>query len=262
VPPHLRAAVRAEFRRAFRSPYEAPIAVVVNGVLMTAAWLLLPVGLVFERHGALFFPMALAAWMLADVPATNVLGPDRLRAARALDDPDALRRLLYAKNIVLWTLVAPFCTTVALVIGALTDRRLTSCLLTASWILLVPVGALGVSAWVGILFPYHPRPLVWRWANRRSFRRVIVRWLSLAIAPYFLVTWIAVAVLLPSYVLAQVLGSRYANGRLPWGPFALILVSAVIVSAVVFFGGHRVGLRLARQRRAGLRAYLADPDRG
>ena len=48
------------------------------------------------------FALVLAAWMYSDVPATNVLAPDRQRVMAAIDDPVMLQRLLYAKNIVLW----------------------------------------------------------------------------------------------------------------------------------------------------------------
>ena len=53
----------------------------------------------FTLHGSLAFALVLAAWMYADVPATNVLAPDRQRVMAAIDDPVLLRRLLYAKNI-------------------------------------------------------------------------------------------------------------------------------------------------------------------
>ena len=67
--------------------------VAVNGVLVTAAWLWLPLplqDLVFTLHGALAFPVVLATWMLADVPATNVLGSDADRVLATLDDPAGL----------------------------------------------------------------------------------------------------------------------------------------------------------------------------
>jgi hypothetical protein len=42
---------------------------------------------VFTLHGSLAFALVLAAWMYSDVPATNVLAPDRQRMMAALDDP-------------------------------------------------------------------------------------------------------------------------------------------------------------------------------
>ena len=96
LPPSYRAAFRTELRRAFSPPYEAPIVVVVNGLLMTGAWFLLPLPLqdmLFRVHGELAFPMVLVAWMFSDVPATNVLGSDAERSLAALDrPPDSTRR--------------------------------------------------------------------------------------------------------------------------------------------------------------------------
>ncbi len=264
LPGTLLSAVRAEFRRAFHSPYETPIVVVVNGLLMTVLWFGLPVGLqdaLFTLHGELAFPMVLASWMISDVPATNVVGPDRFRVASVLDDPQHLRRLLYAKNLVLWALVAPFCAAVAIGIGA-SSHRLSTCLLTALWIVIAPMGALGVSAWVGIRFPYHPRPLRWRWENRHRWRTVIVRWLTLALVPYALVPALTVVILSPSLLVWNLGNDHGLNGRLADGEFAAGLVVSAALSAAMFFGGHRVGLAMARRRAESLRAYLADPERG
>src|SRR3954463_16508060 len=74
-----RAALQAELHRAFTSPFEAPVVVLVNGLLVTGAWFLFPSDSVFRIHAAWFFPLALASWMLSDVPATNVLGSDSAR---------------------------------------------------------------------------------------------------------------------------------------------------------------------------------------
>jgi hypothetical protein len=85
LPETLPAAVRAEFRRALRPPYETPGVVVGNGLLMTACWALLPasvVNSVFRFHGALAFALVLASWMYSDVPATNLLGGDAGGALR------------------------------------------------------------------------------------------------------------------------------------------------------------------------------------
>src|SRR5271157_3295539 len=90
LPATLRHAVRVEFGRAFHAPYEVPIVIAVNGLLMTGLWFLLPPhwkDALFSLHGTLAFAMVLAAWMLSDVPATNLLGPDARRVVAALDDP-------------------------------------------------------------------------------------------------------------------------------------------------------------------------------
>jgi hypothetical protein len=104
LPRTFRDVVRAEFGRALRPPYATLSTVAANAAFMSLAWFLLPRALeddVFTLHGSLAFALVLAAWMYADVPATNVLAPDRQRVMAAIDDPVILRRLLYAKNIVL-----------------------------------------------------------------------------------------------------------------------------------------------------------------
>ncbi|HXW33227.1 MAG TPA: hypothetical protein VEJ87_01530 [Acidimicrobiales bacterium] len=106
----------------------------------------------FSVHGTPAFSIVLAGWMLSDVPATNVLGPDASRVLASLGDPTMFRRLLYAKNIVLWTLVAPLCSAPALAIG-INAHDLTAMVISIVAIAVVPFGALGFSAWVGIRFP-------------------------------------------------------------------------------------------------------------
>jgi len=55
---------------------------------------------------------------------------------------------------------------VALAIG-ISGHDLLSTLYTVIWIGVVPLGALGISAWVGIFFPCPPMPLRFRWEHRR-----------------------------------------------------------------------------------------------
>jgi hypothetical protein len=158
LPANLRQAFRAELARAFHSPYETPIVVLVNGLLTTLAWFLIPNSGLFTLHGALAFPIVLASWMYSDVPATNVYGPDARRVLAALDEPKALFRLLVAKSAVLWLLVVPICSTIALVLGA-KEGRPVSTGFTIFWVAIAPLGALGLCSWVGVRFPYHPLPL-------------------------------------------------------------------------------------------------------
>ena len=96
------------------------------------------------------------------------------------------RRLLYAKNLVLWTFVAPVCSLVAVIIGT-SNHEYVAMVITIIAITVMPFGVLGISAWVGIRFPYHPIPMRERWANRRSWGRMWVRWLVLVVTPYGLV---------------------------------------------------------------------------
>ncbi len=225
LPPSLVQAVRLEFGRAFRSPYVVPSVVVVNGVLMTGLWLWAPgtwKNSLFSLHGPLAFALVLGGWMIADVPATNLLGPDSERTRAALDDPVMFRRLLFAKNLVLWTFVAPVCSVVALIIGT-SNHDYVAMFITIIAITVMPFGVLGISAWVGIRFPYHPISMRERWRHRRSWRRMWVRWLVLVVTPYGLVPALAFAFITPTLLLWGIsaqrgtdratLGRRVRGGR-------------------------------------------------
>jgi hypothetical protein len=264
LPGSLRAAVRAEFGRALRPPYETPSVVVVNGALMTACWGLLPTDLVdavFTFHGPVAFAMVLASWMYSDVPATNLLGADAARTVAALPDPAVLRRLWYAKNIVLWMMITPLCAIVAIGIG-IYEGQLTTTALSIIWIAVVPLGALGFSAWLGIRYPYHPLPLRRRWAARRRRWPMIGRWLVLVLTPYGLVPLLTAVLTLPSVLLWAAVApggqaTHITNAQFAWG-----LVLAGALALVAWPLGHRYGTRRAHRRRQRLAAFLADPDRG
>ena len=258
------AAVRAEFGRAFRPPYETLLTVAGNGAFMSVAWFFLPRGLkddVFTLHGSLAFALVLAAWMYSDVPATNVLAPDRERVMAALDDPVLLRRLLYAKNVVLWTLITPVCVVIAVFSGILGHDPLTI-LYTVVWIGVVPFGALGIAAWVGILFPYHPLPLRFRWEHRQPRRRMLWRWLILAVTPYVLVPWLAIALMIPSLLLWGFTSLHGLSRKLPDHDLGWGVALACAVAILCSFLSHRRGAKMAQRRRARLLAFLADPTRG
>ena len=264
LPRTLRDAVREEFARALRPPYETLITVAANGALMSAAWFFLPKDLkddVFTLHGSLAFALVLAAWMYSDVPATNVLGPDRHRIMAAIDDPVLFRRLLYAKNIALWTIITPVCAVIALFTGILSHNLLAT-FYTVIWIGVVPFGALGISAWVGILFPYHPMPLRFRWEHRRPLRRMLWRWLTLAVTPYVLVPALSVVLMVPSLLLWGFTSVHGLSRKLPDNDVGLGVALACAVAVLCSSGGHRLGVWIAQRRRARLLAFLADPTRG
>jgi hypothetical protein len=149
---------------------------------------------------------------------------------------------------------------VALVVGSATGDWSEAGLI-AIWILLVPAGTLGFSSWLGIYWPYHPRPLDWRWQHRRTGRRTTVRWLTLILAPYGVVPLIEVLVLLPALVAWLATGGE-PDAPIPDDEFLLIVVASGVVAAAAFVIGHRTATRIAVRRRDELRAYLADPDRG
>ena len=257
-------AVRAEFGRALRPPYATLSTVAANGAFMSLAWFFLPRGLkddLFTLHGTLAFALVLAAWMYSDVPATNVLAPDRQRVMAAIDDPVLLRRLLYAKNIVLWTFITPVCAVIALFTGIF-GHDLLSTLYTVIWIGVVPFGALGISAWVGILFPYHPLPLRFRWEHRRPRGRMLWRWLTLAVTPYVLFPWLALALMTPSLLLWGFTSAHGLSAKLPDNDLGLGVALACAVAILCSFVSHRQGVKMAQRRRARLLAFLADPARG
>jgi hypothetical protein len=264
LPTNLRQAVRIELGRAFHSPYEAPIVVAVNGALMSGLWFWLPPhwkNALFSVHGSLAFAMVLAGWMFSDVPATNVVGSDARRVHAALDDPKMFRRLLYAKNIVLWILVAPLCSVVALVIG-INAHDLSATVVSIVAIAIVPFGALGFSAWLGIRFPYHPVALAERWAHRRPWKHMIIRWFSLALTPYILVPTILAVFMLPSLAYWSVFAEHGLQSKLSNGEYAVGMLIACVLAVAGSIGGHQLGERLARRRKADLSAYLADPSLG
>ncbi len=264
LPGTVRQAVRDQWRLFFQPPYEAPITVAVNGALMSSAWFFLPTGLrdkVFTLHGTLAFALVLAGWMYSDVPSTNILGPDAKRILAALDDPTMLRRLLYAKNIVLWLMVTPLCVVVAVVNG-LINHSLLSTVYTVVALAVIPFGVLAVSAWVGILFPYHPMPLRYRWEHRKPWKRMLIRWGTLAVTPYVLVPILATLMLTPSLLLWGFTAPHGLSQRLPDHDLGLGVAVACAVALACSFGGHRLGLFMVRKRRTKLAAFLSDPGRG
>ena len=257
-------AVRLEFGRALHAPYVVPSVVVVNGLLMAGLWWWAPgawKNSLFSLHGPLAFALVLGGWMIADVPATNLLGPDPQRTRAALDDPVMFRRLLYAKNLVLWTFVAPVCSVVAVIIGT-SNHDYVAMVITIIAITVMPFGVLGISAWVGIRFPYHPIPLRERWAHRRSWGQMWVRWLVLVVTPYGLVPALAFAFITPTLLLWGISAQNGLTGRLSDGEYALGVLMACGLSLIGAVFGQRAGARWAFRRKKKLSAYLADPSLG
>ena len=164
-------AYRAELGRAFRTPYEVPLVIVLNGLLMAAAWFWLPPTWLFSMHQARVFPIVLASWMYADVPATNVLGSASQRMGALLDKPAALRRALAAKSVVLWSMVTPICLVVCYFTWRTTHESVVIMVCTMVILAVAPFGALGVAGWLGIWFPYHALSLEDRWTHRRPYGR-------------------------------------------------------------------------------------------
>jgi hypothetical protein len=257
-------AVRTELQRAFHKPFEIPIVVATNGTAMTLAWFFAPprlIELLFTFRGPLAFPVILASWMYSDVPATNLLGADAQRSIAMLGDRTALRHSQWAKNLVLWLLVAPLAVTVAIVVGIHNHRPLAT-IFTVLWIAVVPLGALGVASWLGVFFPYHNVPLRRRWAHRKPFRRKIIRWLILAMLPWLLVPGLIVLISLPTIGLWVATYRHWRGQPIPDTDFAIGVAMGCAVAALFWIVGARIGARFAHRRRDKLATFLAAPDQG
>jgi len=264
LPGDLRSAVRAEFARVLRPPFETPLTVAVNAALMSSAWFFLPTSLkddLFTLHGSVAFAFVLSSWMYSDVPATNILGPDALRVRAAIDRPDVLKRLLLAKNIVLWCFVAPICILIGFINAAGQTDKFTA-VYSAIAIGIVPFGVLAVSGWLGILFPYHPVPVRYRWSQRHKWKRMLLRWGTLVLLPYAIVPALTVALLTPSLLLWGLLTPKGLSKKLPDNNFGLGIGLACVIAIAVLLVGHRIALRLIARRRDKLVEYLSDPLRG
>jgi hypothetical protein len=261
----LLSATRQEYARLFQSPWTDLGVIIGNAALMCGAWFLVPPGLqswLFSLHGAVAFPLVLEMWMLADTPATNVLAADASAALSVLDDHAALRRWLWAKHLALASLVAPVCALVVVVV-ALAAHDGAAAFPAAVILAVLPLGVLAISAWLGILWPYHPRPLRWRLAQRQHVGRVLVRWTILLVTPYAAVPAVALVLAAPTLGLWVALrGNGPHPGRLTDAQFTL---GAVVLTATVFAAmplASRGALWMIARRRHRLVAYLTEPELG
>ena len=257
-------AVRDEVTRVLHPPFETLITVALNAALMSSAWFFLPPHLfdeLFSLHGSLAFAFVLSSWMYSDVPATNVLAPDGIRVLAAIDQPRTLRRLLLAKATVLWCIVAPVCLLISFIMGAGSSDRIAA-VYSAIAIGIVPFGVLSVSAWLGILFPYHPMPIRYRWSQRRRWKPMLLRCGSLVLLPYALVPGLTAVFLAPSLLIWGVTSPSGLTKKLPDNDVGLGIALACAIAVVAVYVGHHVSLRLIVRRRDKLIAYLSDPTLG
>ena len=268
VPTTLGQAYRAEFRRAFRPPYGAPSTALGNGILAAGGFWLLPESIknqLFSIHRPLAFAVVLASWMYSDVPATNVLGETADLTLAALDDPAALRLIVRAKNLVLWTLISPICMTVSLWMG-IDDHALFITGLAALWIAVVPFGTLAFSSWMGALFPYHPLHLRERWQlgrrSRHDRRHYWWRWLALVLLPYVIVPALAAALLSPVLIMWGVSATGWTFLSDHTDHLAIGVFLSVVLSIVWMLVGRRGFLWLCKKRDRELREYLSDRAKG
>ena len=257
-------AVRTEFRRITRPPFETLLTVAINAALMSSAWFFLPTDLrdqLFDLHGSLAFAFVLSSWMYSDVPATNVLACDTVRTLAAIDDRRALHRILRARRLLLWLVVAPVCLLIAVISGIGAPDRVVV-VYSAVAIAIIPFGVLGVSAWLGVLFPYHPIPIRYRWEHRRRWWPMLGRWGTLVLLPYAVVPGLTILFLTPTLLVWGLTSPKGLTAKLPdndlgWG---IALACAIAVGAAWL--GQRVSLRLVARRRDRLVAYLSDPTQG
>jgi hypothetical protein len=255
-----RSDLRDEFRRVFRSPWDDVIAVVVNAALVTLLWFLLPSAAkdwLFVLQGPAAFAIVLETWMLADVPATNMLGKDVDTMVPALADPSRLQQLLRAKSVALALLVGIPSAVVSIVIGIYDGSYLRGFML-ACVLIALPFGAASIAAWLGIIIPYRPLPLRWRWANRKPWRATI-RWVSLLIIPFVLVPIVSCLLLGPAVFVGVLIGGRDDAGRMTSTATVTGTLVACVLSAAAFKVGPRVSTYLAARRGNRVRVLLADP---
>ncbi len=246
------------------NPQDELLTIATNALLVCLAWFLLPTKAkdsVFPLHGALSFPLVLVAWMLADTPATNVLAKDPELALRTLTNPRDFRQVLRAKRIVLTSIIVPIVVVVAAIVG-ISQHNLWATLYIVAVLLLLPYSVLTISVWLGIIFPYHPRQVSWRWGQRRE-RRMLIRWVTLVCMPYVLVPFIGALMLAPSASVVNYVSDAHKNPALVTaGGFLAGTAVAILTVLLGVLLGNRVTLWLVQRRHDALAGYLGEPDRG
>ena len=261
VAPTLREAVHDEFRRIRRPPYSVIWCIVINFVLVTTCWFL-PVPVIkdflFTLHKTFWFPLVMASWLIADVPATNELAPDRWRVLDALDDPVAIERLLRAKHIVLWMITTPMTVIAALIVGIVTGDWITM-VIAIVWVAAAPLCSVGIACWVGVRWPYHELPLAIRWRERARWRPILLRWGILVVLPYGLVPMLAGIGLAPSAIAGLIAHSLGVRGSAYDSVLLSGLIVAIPMTIWIWHRATRYAAQATVRRAAVLRAYLEDP---
>ena len=193
----------------------------------------------FSLHGPLAFPVVVASWMLGDTPSTNVAGLDTTKALSVLEDAAAFRNWLLARCVVLTSLVGIPTAIIALVMG-FQGQPVVKVIAVCVVLAILPFGILPIAAWLGLLLPYHPKTIRWRWDHRRDWRW-IARWGLLLLAPFVIVPALATIIVSPSLWLArEVFGS-------PASPTHRHPVRAGRVDDLRFGGAGRVVRPLGRR---------------
>jgi len=254
-------AVRQEFARIRRPPYGVIVCIVVNAVLVTVLWFVpVPVvqDLMFSLHRTFWFPIVLASWLIADVPSTNQLAPDRWRVLAALDDETAIDRLLRAKHLALWLITTPLTVIAAVVVGLVTGDWITM-VIAIVWVASAPLCSIGLACSVGVRWPYHELPVRVRWQHRGRWRPMLLRWGILVVLPYGLVPALAVIGLIPSAAAGAVAHVVGASRSMTDASLLAGLVVAIPMTLWIWHRAIAYAARTTVRRAARLRTYLEDP---
>lgn len=255
--------LRAELGRFLRRPGDDLLTVVVNALLVCGGWLVLPPAAkqwLFTLQGPLAFAVVLEAWMMSDTPSTNMLGNDAERALASLPSRPRLRRTLRAKAAALACVIGPVCAVVCVAV-AVFDHNTAAGLAVALVLLVLPLGATAIAPWLGVRWPYHPRPLAWRRAHLRPWGRT-ARWGAVVVAPYAIVPAIALALLAPGLGAGVAIGHRGSTGYLSGWSLAIPVVVTCLLAGAAFLLGPVVTTWLVARREPALSSYLEDPDLG
>lgn len=257
-------ALRYEYARTVSYPFETILTLFFNGALVIIGWWFMPpwiVDLMFSNHKPMAFAVVMAIWMYSDVPTTNQPGSDSVRFLAALDRPDVLRRMIWARKFVLWSIVSPLSAIASILLG-IYHHNMTAAMFGLVWIVVAPIGVLSLAPMLGIRFPYHPMPLRERWSKRAEWKRMGVRWGILIVAPYAWVPLLGWILTLPSLLV-------WGAGITPALPadvsvlrFAVGVAVGVVSTQIGARFGWRWSRRLLGSRREDLRRELADPDLG
>jgi hypothetical protein len=119
-----------------------------------------------------------------------------------------------------------------------------------------------VSAWLGVLFPYHPIPIRYRWEHRRRWWPMLGRWATLVLLPYAVVPVLTILFLAPTLLIWGLTSPKGLNSKLPDNDLGLGIALACVIALGAAHFGQRVSLHLVARRRDRLVAYLSDPTRG